>query len=100
MTGGHTHVQMMRQHMGMLIVNAGSVGMPFEQMPFDERGPRVMPWAEYAIVTSENSTISVDLRRVTVDINAIKQAGLDARMPETSDWLRNWISITEQLSQL
>ena len=100
MVGGHTHVQMMRQHMGVLIVNAGSVGMPFEQMPFGARGPRVMPWAEYAIITSESNAISVDLRRIPVDINAIKQAGIDARMPETSDWLHNWISITEHLSQL
>ncbi len=100
MAGGHTHVQMMRQYMGALLVNAGSVGMPFEQMPFGERGPRVMPWAEYAVVTSENKAISVDLRRVPVDINAIKQAGVDARMPETSDWLHNWITITEQLSRI
>ncbi len=100
MAGGHTHVQMLRQHMGVLIVNAGSVGLPFEQMPFTERGPRVMPWAEYSIITSENGAISVDLRRIPVDMRAIKQAGIDARMPETSDWLRNWISITEMLSKI
>lgn len=100
MAGGHTHVQMMRQHKGILLVNAGSVGMPFEQMPFGDHGPRVMPWAEYCIVTSENSAISVDLRRIPVDIHAIKQAGIDARMPETSGWLHNWISITEHLNQL
>ncbi len=100
MAGGHTHVQMLRQHMGVLIVNAGSVGLPFEQMPFTERGPRVMPWAEYSIITSESGTISVELRRIPVDMKAIKQAGIDARMPETSDWLRNWISITEMLSKV
>ena len=100
MAGGHTHVQMMRQHNGVLLVNAGSVGMPFEQMPFTDRGPRVMPWAEYTIVTSENGMVSVDLRRIPVDMKAIKQAGIDARMPETSDWLRNWISITEMLSEI
>lgn len=100
MAGGHTHVQMLRQHMGVLIVNGGSVGLPFEQMPFTERGPRVMPWAEYSIITSESGTISVELRRIPVDMKAIKQAGIDARMPETSDWLRNWISITEMLSKV
>jgi predicted phosphodiesterase len=100
MAGGHTHVQMMRQHLGILVVNAGSVGMPFEQMPFGERGPRVMPWSEYTIISSENGMIGVTLRRVPVDINAIKQAGIDARMPETSDWLRNWISITQLLNQI
>ena len=100
LAGGHTHVQMLRQHMGALIVNAGSVGMPFEQMPFSDRGPRVMPWIEYAIITSENNTISVDLRRIPVNMKAIKQAAIDARMPETSDWLHNWITITELLNKL
>ncbi len=99
MAGGHTHVQMMRQHKGTLIVNSGSVGLPFQQMPFTESGPRVMPWAEYTIVTSENGAISVDLRRIPVDMKAIKQAGMDARMPGTSDWLRNWTSITELLDR-
>ena len=98
MAGGHTHVQMLRQHNGILIVNAGSVGLPFEQMPFKEGGPRVMPWAEYAIITSANGAISVDLRRVSVSMNEIKQAGIDASMPETSDWLRNWIPLTELLN--
>jgi len=101
MAGGHTHVQMLRQHKGVLLVNAGSVGMPFEQMPFSQAGPRVMPWAEYTIITSENNgAISVDLRRVPVSMRAIKQAGIDANMPETSDWLQNWISITELLNQV
>ncbi|MEZ4591346.1 MAG: metallophosphoesterase family protein [Chloroflexota bacterium] len=100
MAGGHTHVQMMRQHIGVLLVNSGSVGLPFEQMPFTDRGPRVMPWAEYAIITSEGNAISVDLRRIPVNMKAIKQAGIDARMPKTSDWLRNWISITELLSEI
>ena len=29
LAGGHTHLQMLRQHRGMFIVNPGSVGMPF-----------------------------------------------------------------------
>jgi predicted phosphodiesterase len=99
MAGGHTHIQMMRQHNGILIVNAGSVGLPFKQMPFTKSGPQVMPWAEYTIITSENRSVSVDLRRIPVNMKAIKQAGIDARMPKTSDWLRNWTSITELLNR-
>src|SRR5690349_10676457 len=31
MVGGHTHIQMLRQHRGRWLVNPGSVGMPFER---------------------------------------------------------------------
>ncbi|MCZ7674318.1 MAG: metallophosphatase family protein [Chloroflexi bacterium] len=65
MAGGHTHMQMMRQHKGIMLINAGSVGMPFEQALF-VHSPRYLPWAEYAIVSCENHVASVDLRRVPV----------------------------------
>lgn len=89
MVGGHTHVQMMRQHEGRLVINAGSVGMPFKKTPF-ENTPRIMPWAEYTILTAVNGVLSVDLRRVPVDIDAIAQAALESKMPERQDWVKNW----------
>jgi len=94
MAGGHTHVQMMRQHKGILIVNAGSVGMPFEQMPFQD-APRVLPWAEYTILNFDQQGRSgVELRRIPIDIELVKQAALDSDMPETSDWIKNWVTIS------
>lgn len=66
MAGGHTHVQMLRQHRGLLLVNPGSVGMPFRE--YVAGGPpTLMPHAEYAIVESRGSDISVDLRRIALD---------------------------------
>ncbi|MCA9926036.1 MAG: metallophosphoesterase family protein, partial [Anaerolineales bacterium] len=93
MAGGHTHVQMMRQHNGILIVNAGSVGMPFEQMPFKDT-PRVLPWAEYTILNLDQGRIGVELCRIPIDIELVKQAALDSGMPETRDWIKNWVSIS------
>ncbi len=90
MVGGHTHVQMMRQHNGLMIVNAGSVGMPFAQMPFVGSGPTIMPWAEYAVVDSENGFVSVELCRVDIDIEEVRQAALASNMPEPTDWMSNW----------
>ncbi|MCP5100108.1 MAG: metallophosphoesterase family protein [Chloroflexi bacterium] len=92
MAGGHTHVQMMRQHNGMLIVNAGSVGMPFEQMPFKDT-PRVLPWAEYTIISWEGGGLGVELRRVPIDMDVVMQAAIDSGMPENSDWEKNWITL-------
>lgn len=66
MVGGHTHIQMLRQHRGKLLVNPGSVGMPFER--FVSGGPpAVLPHAEYAIVEFRGTDVSVDLRRLELD---------------------------------
>ena len=89
MAGGHTHMQMMRQHKGIMLINAGSVGMPFEQALF-VHAPRYLPWAEYAIVTCENDVISVDLRRVPVSVEALIYAAKHSGFPDASDGVRNW----------
>ncbi|MCA9668279.1 MAG: metallophosphoesterase family protein [Myxococcales bacterium] len=72
--GGHTHVQMMRQHDGQLVINAGSVGMPFRR--FVGGGPpQVLTHAEYAIVEASHAgDIVVDLRRVALDLTRLRAA--------------------------
>ena len=93
MAGIH-HVQMMRQHKGTLVINAGSVGMPFEQTPF-VRTPRLLPWAEYTMLSWIDGVLSVDLRRVPVDLDELKQIALDSSMPDRFDWVRNWLSLDQ-----
>ncbi len=66
LAGGHTHVQLIRQHQGRLLVNPGSVGLPFERFVAGAE-PRLLPFAEYAVVEVSRGTVSVSLRRVTVD---------------------------------
>jgi predicted phosphodiesterase len=94
MAGGHTHVQMLRQHRGVAIVNPGSVGFPLEQMPF-EGLPRYLPWAEYAILDWADGVLGIDLRRVPVDLDAVRQAALTTGMPRASAWLDLWIAPAE-----
>jgi len=66
LAGGHTHLQMLRQHRGRLLVNPGSLGLPFES--YAAGGPpKVMAHAEYAIVESGRGNVSVMLRRVDLD---------------------------------
>jgi putative phosphoesterase len=96
MAGGHTHVQMFRQHNGLVLLNPGSVGMPFERMPF-VGSPRVLPQAEYAIVSWENEVLGVELRRVPIDLTMVKQAALNSELPEYEDWIRNWLDKWELL---
>ena len=81
MAGGHTHVQMLRQHMGTLIVNPGSVGLPFEAFVAGA-APTLLPaYAEYATVEANNGSVSVDLRRVAVDLDPLRQAVRGSDLP-------------------
>jgi predicted phosphodiesterase len=89
MVGGHNHVQMLRRHRTQYVVDVGSVGSPLEQMPF-RGGPFYMPWAEYAIVGCTDGVLNVDLRRVTVDLEAIKQAAWQSDMPDVPSWVGCW----------
>jgi putative phosphoesterase len=78
LAGGHTHIQMMRQHRGMLIVNPGSLGQPFRE--YASGGPpTILPHAEYAIIDVRPRHVSVDLRRVELDRAALaaQAAGWD-----------------------
>jgi putative phosphoesterase len=73
MAGGHTHIQMMRQHRGILIVNPGSVGLPFKEY-VEGRAPTLLGHAEYATVEAHAGVVSVQLRRVPVDKHAMATA--------------------------
>lgn len=66
MASGHTHIQMLRQHKGALLVNPGSVGCPFLEYVAGAP-PKVMPYAEYAVVESRQGAIEVSLRRLPLD---------------------------------
>jgi len=84
--GGHTHLQMLRQHRGMLLVNSGSVGMPFRE--YASGGPPViLSHAEYAIVDLDHENVAVDLRRVPLDRHALA-AQLDGWVNPLADPLR------------
>jgi putative phosphoesterase len=72
MAGGHTHIQMLRQHRGVWVVNPGSVGMPFRRFVADAR-PEIMAHAEYAIVDDRGGTIGVELRRLALDRAALRE---------------------------
>ena len=80
MAGGHTHIQMLRQHRGTLLVNPGSVGAPFEE--FVEGGmPTLMPYAEYATLEAGRGGVQVTLRRVPVDRRAMRDAAAASTNP-------------------
>ncbi len=80
LAGGHTHIQMLRQHHGMLIVNPGSVGLPFREYVGGAR-PTLLPRAEYAIVDVHEGGVEVSLRRVDLDREALREAAAASDEP-------------------
>ncbi|MEY4580728.1 MAG: hypothetical protein RL701_5431 [Pseudomonadota bacterium] len=80
MAGGHTHIQMLRQHQGTLVVNPGSVGAPFREYPV-AGPPRILPHAEYAIVEARGPDINVMLHRVSLDRRALARAAAASKNP-------------------
>ena len=91
LAAGHTHVQLARQHGSTLIVNPGSVGLPFNSWPVNG-ALRVSPWAEYAILTIEEGLISTELRRVSYDISALLDVARQSGMPHTEWWADQWVT--------
>lgn len=88
---GHTHVQLMRRLRDRLVVNVGSVGMPFEEAYHGTGEPRVLPWAEYAIVSYEDGRLGVDLRRVPFEFEAFAERVRRSGMPGGEGWLGQWV---------
>jgi predicted phosphodiesterase len=71
--GGHTHVPMTRRHGATLVVNAGSVGLPFEA--FAGGGPpRIRACAEYAVIVVSEKGVSARLRQLALNPDALRTA--------------------------
>jgi putative phosphoesterase len=94
LTAGHTHVQLVRPHNSTLVVNPGSVGLPFHNWP-PNGTIRLSPWAEYAILTAENGRISAELRRAPYDIAALHDVAHESGMPHPEWWAGQWLSKAE-----
>jgi putative phosphoesterase len=80
MAGGHTHIQMLRQHRGMLLVNPGSVGLPFREYVAGQP-PTVLAHAEYATVEADHGRVSVSLHRIPLDRGCLRAAAQASDVP-------------------
>jgi putative phosphoesterase len=80
MAGGHTHVQMLRQHRGALLLNPGSLGAPFREY-VNGGAPTILPHAEYATVDADGGEVAVTLHRVPLDRRRLHSAAIESRNP-------------------
>lgn len=87
--GGHVHLQFVRRRGDTLFLNPGSVGLSYDHEQ-DEDDFRFDPWAAYAVVTAGDGRLGVELRRIPVDVEAIKRALLESGMPGADGRIWRW----------
>lgn len=88
--GGHTHLQLIRRFDASLIVNPGSVGLPFRDWP--PKRVRISPWAEYGVVDVEGGQVRVDLRRTPFDVAGYLSMSRASGMPHAEWWADCWVT--------
>ena len=88
MIGGHTHVQMLRSFDRCLLVNPGSVGLPFSD--WWPKRVRIAPWAEYAVLSYDEGRLAVDFHRTPFDVEALLEISLESGMPHARWWNASW----------
>lgn len=88
MTGGHTHIQIFRRLQSSIILNPGSVGMPFER---DALGKDHRPgFSEYAVLTSAGENLQIELRRARLDVDAVIAAISVSGLPDAEKLIAQW----------
>lgn len=89
MACGHTHTPIFRRYRQSIIINPGSIGLPFEFKPgsTDIRNP---PWAEYAIISIEDSQSAIAFQRVQYDIRPLIEVAYQSGMPFAEWWAEDW----------
>jgi predicted phosphodiesterase len=89
MVAGHTHVQMARRLPFALLVNPGSVGLPFLEWPV--AAARVCRWAEYGVLDYDgDGKVDVQLRRTPYDAEAFIRYALESGVPHADWWTSSW----------
>jgi putative phosphoesterase len=83
LNGGHTHIQMLRRWENRVIVNCGSVGMPYDA----GRNPL---WAEYAVIDVQDGQPSISLCRTPLELGQLRESALNSDMPHAEWWLSEW----------
>jgi putative phosphoesterase len=86
--GGHTHTQMFRRFRRSIILNPGSVGLPFQ---VESSGRLRNPTrAEYAIVNFSGKSFGLELLSVPYSKTELQAVVRRSGLPNPALWLRDW----------
>lgn len=89
LTGGHTHLQQIRQLTETFFFNPGSVGLACNYELPEERFRRE-PWVEYAILSAADGAISLEFRKVPLPMETLREALATSGHPDTERVLREY----------
>lgn len=90
LTGGHTHVQNVRQLGRSFYFNPGSVGFAYRHDQ-DLEQFRADPWAEYAILTVDGGRVSLEFRRVPFDVGALVSIYRSSGRPHAEEAVAQYV---------
>jgi predicted phosphodiesterase len=86
LTGGHVHLQFVR-HLGRTFhFNPGSVGLAYRHDQ-DRSRPRLDPWAEYAVLDSQDERLALEFRRVPYGVEALVASFRDSGRPHAGEMI-------------
>lgn len=89
--GGHTHLQMLRRHGNMRLINPGSIGLPGvgPAPPYNTD----VHWAEYAVLDVDGERTEISLRRTPLDVPAMIAVAEASGMPHVAVWASQWRAV-------
>src|SRR5690242_16085918 len=93
LTGGHTHTQQMRRLGSSWYFNPGSISLAYnwEYCDLAKGQVRADPWADYAIVSSEESGFGIAFRHVPFDVDALARIIRASDRPYADDAIATYL---------
>ena len=88
-TGGHTHLQQLRRIGDGFFFNPGSIGVAYDHDQQEER-IRLDPWAEYAIVTATETTVSLEFRHAPFAVAPLIEITRQSGRPYLEQFLQQY----------
>ncbi|MBM3124903.1 MAG: metallophosphoesterase family protein [Chloroflexi bacterium] len=88
--GGHSHIQMLRRYGDKLVLNSGSVGNAFTRAYQPGIPPKLLPWAEYAVLDQNGQALEVELRRVPFNTAEVLSRVKECGLPGAEWWLSQY----------
>jgi putative phosphoesterase len=89
LTGGHTHLQQIRQLTKTFFFNPGSVGLACNyELP--EEQFRREPWADYAILSATDGVISLEFRKIPLPMASLREALVTSGHPDVERVLHEY----------
>lgn len=88
LAGGHTHFQLFRRFGESVLVNPGSIGLPFRRPQSGVM--HIAPWAEYGVVRHDGERLSIELRRTGFDVGGFVRTMRGSGMPHAEWWAGLW----------